>query len=352
MLFCRRETIEKTSMFVLVSALFFALAACSGAKEEPIPGTYEAVSLYDAPAYQLNENGSYDHGEKKGTYTTDSDRNIVLSPKDAEADITLTAHGSYYYTQDSLDEDTEYGLAPSFDENGRSGQTFTRTMDSSVEMTLSLHDDGTFQLSFSSQSPVFSRGNDVVSYEGSYTLEDDVLHLTWNDMDFPLLYLDEKIYPVVYTKSTEENSTVLQASRTAIQDAEEAARQSRWWTPVDDALSGEIISKLTGTWEYTESGQYGLYYRLSIDSSTVDVHIELLGYPAENSGPYTVCNDVILVHYTGGTKGYVAFPYTYENGTLRLYPINSLDDAATNDPGMQFISDEARTNGPWFTKTA
>ena len=219
---------KKTSMFVLVSALFFALAACSGAKEEPIPGTYEAVSLYDAPAYQLNENGSYDHGEQKGTYTTDSDRNIVLSPKDAEADITLTAHGSYYYTQDSLDEDTEYGLAPSFDENGRSGQTFTRTMDSSVEMTLSLHDDGTFQLSFSSQSPVFSRGNDVVSYEGSYTLEDDVLHLTWNDMDFPLLYLDEKIYPVVYTKSTEENSTALQASRTAIQDAEEAARQSRW----------------------------------------------------------------------------------------------------------------------------
>ena len=69
MLFCRRETIEKTSMFVLVSALFFALAACSGAKEEPIPGTYEAVSLYDAPAYQLNENGSYDHGEQKGTYT-------------------------------------------------------------------------------------------------------------------------------------------------------------------------------------------------------------------------------------------------------------------------------------------
>ena len=68
-------------MFVLVSALFFALAACSGAKEEPIPGTYEAVSLYDAPAYQLNENGSYDHGEQKGTYTTDSDRNIVLSPK-------------------------------------------------------------------------------------------------------------------------------------------------------------------------------------------------------------------------------------------------------------------------------
>ena len=83
---------KKTSMFVLVSALFFALAACSGAKEEPIPGTYEAVSLYDAPAYQLNENGSYDHGEQKGTYTTDSDRNIVLSPKDAEADIMLTAH--------------------------------------------------------------------------------------------------------------------------------------------------------------------------------------------------------------------------------------------------------------------
>ena len=102
---------KKTSMFVLVSALFFALAACSGAKEEPIPGTYEAVSLYDAPAYQLNENGSYDHGEQKGTYTTDSDRNIVLSPKDAEADIMLTAHGSYYYTQGSLDEDTEYGLA-------------------------------------------------------------------------------------------------------------------------------------------------------------------------------------------------------------------------------------------------
>ena len=119
---------------------------------------------------------------------------------------------------------------------------------------------------------------------------------------------------------------------------------------MDDARSAEIIQLMQGDWEYQEDGQYGLNYKLSVSDDYVFVTVTLLGDPAKNQGDFIVCNDVILIHYDQGTQGHICIPYTYENGELKLYPINDLTDEATLDPAMQFITDDNIANGPWFTK--
>lgn len=366
---------RKLFLSILSAALILSLAACGGTQGETdspagspsaltdspapeptpgapvIPGTYEAVSLYQTPAYQLNENGSYDAGEEKGTYTSYTDGSITIKPKEESQTKTLTAYGVYYHTSGAFSEDTEYGMAPTFDSSGRSSQSFETTA-ASTTVKLELHEDGSFVFSTSSKSPVYFRGTDVVAYEGTYTLENEILNLNWNGADYPMLLLDGKLYYLVYTKRTDENSAAIEASRAALLEAEETAIQGRWWTQADDDLAAEITAQLLGTWEYKEDGQYGLSYRLTVSEETFSVRIELLGHPTTNSGPYIICKDVILIHYTGGTQGHVAIPYVYEDGVLTLYPLNALTEEETSDPGMQFVTDEARANGPRFTKTA
>ena len=366
---------KRLLLILLAMALAFSLTACSGGTQggtaspsapvasstpeptpEPtpeapvIPGTYESVSLYHATAYQLNENGSYDAGEEKGTYTAD-DSTITVKPKEGTGTTTLTAYDAYYYTGNCITEDTEYGMAPTFDESGRSAQSFEAEVDA-VTVRLELHEDGSFVFSTSSKSPVYFRGTDIVTYEGTYTLADEVLSLNWNGADYPMLLIDGKLYFLVYAKKTDENSAALEAKQAALLQAEETARQGRWWTRVDDDLAAEIKAQLLGTWAYQEDGEYGLSYRLTVSEETFSVRIELLGYPTTNSGPYIICKDVILIHYTGGTQGHVAIPYVYEDGVLTLYPLNALAEEETSDPAMQFVTDEARANGPRFTKTA
>lgn len=340
------------------AALVLSLAACGGQPqasvppEEPAtPGTYQTVSLYQAPDYVFNDNGSYDHGEEKGTYTLEEDDTITLEAKDADQSQVLTPAGGCYYTEAAFTEDAEYGMAPTFDEEGHSNQSFEAEV-GELTLQLILKEDGSFLYTTSAQSEVYPSGVDTVSYEGTYTLADQVLSLSWNGTDYPMILADEQLHYIVYQKQTDENSAAIQAAQAAVQEAQAAAASESWWGPVDETLAAEIDSQLQGTWEYTETGEYGLYYQLTISGGQIDVHIELLGYPAENSGTYTICSDVLLVHYEGGTQGYIVVPYTYEGGTLKLYPVNSLTDEGVDEPDMQFVTDEAKANGPWFTKTA
>ena len=340
------------------AALALGLAACGGQPqasvppEEPAtPGTYQTVSLSQAADYVFNDNGSYDHGEEKGTYTLGEDDAITLEAKDADQSDVLTPAGGYYYTEAAFTEDTEYGMAPAFDEEGHSNQSFEAEAGGAT-LQLTLSEDGSFRYTTSVPSETYPSGLDAVTYEGTYTLADQVLSLSWNGTDYPMILADEQLHYAVYQKQTDESGTAIQAAQAAVQQAQADAAAGRWWTPVNEALAAEIDAQLQGTWEYTESGEYGLYYRLTISGGQVGVHIELLGYPAENNGPYTICNDVLLVHYEGGTQGYIVIPYTYEDGVLRLYPVNSLTDEGVDEPDMQFVTDEARANGPWFTKAA
>ena len=323
---------------ILIAALALTLTACSG-KEAEIPGTYESVSLVSGTAYVLNENGSFDKGEEKGTYTVaDDGRGIVLQPKDGTA-YSLLASGEYYYTETAMTEDTEYGMAPSFDENGHANQTFTTEAEGST-LTLTMREDGSYSFSCSKPSDVSSKLTDTLSFDGSYRLEDTVLFLNWNGLDFPVLFVNDAIYPIVYVRKTDANSSDISQKQTAVQNAAKEAADSRWWTPSADP--SEIKNALLGTWEYTDG--YG-NYELTFSDSSVFVHMDFMGYTAlESSGTYTILKDAILLEYESQSGSYTiinhrAVPFTFENGTLTLYEmLDVMNEDGILDPAADLTS--------------
>ncbi|MGI6029716.1 MAG: hypothetical protein ACOX81_09990 [Candidatus Heteroscillospira sp.] len=357
---------KKLLTLVLAAALALSLVACGGVgtssgnpsvtgedtqasqtpeKEHIIPGTYEAVSLFSATAYVLHENGSFDSGEQKGTYTANDDGNrITIQPKDSSDSRTLTACGEYYHTETKMTKDTEYGLAPSFDDAGRSNQTFEAQADN-VFLTLELNEDGSFVFSTSEDSPVSHYYKDVVTYEGSYTLEDTVLSLNWNGVVYPFLFADEVIYPVVYTKQTDANSGEIETAQNAIQIAEEEAAQNRWWTPAEEAEANEILAELAGFWEQKDTYSF---YQLKFTDSDVWINMEIVGVPLDFAGSVTVLNRALILDYQyikGNTIDYRQYvvPYTYTDGNLSIYEMIGVDhnddkSKAILDPAVDFLT--------------
>ena len=329
---------KRTLSLMLIAVLALSLSACGGSEAE-IPGTYKMVSLISGPDYVLNENGSFDQGEQKGTYTVAEDGSgIVLQPKDGTA-YSLLASGEYYHTETAMTEDTEYGMVPTFDENGHADQTFTVNAEGTT-LTLTMREDGTYSFSSSKPSAVSSELMDTVSYDGSYRLEDTVLYLSWNEMEFPLLFVDNAIYPVVYLRETDANSADISAKQTAVENAEKEAADSRWWTPAAD--SSEISQALLGTWKYTDG--YG-NYELTFSDSSVSVHMDFMGYTAlDSTGTYTILQDAVLLEYQSQSGTYTiinhrAVPFTFENGTLTLYEmLDVMNEDGLLDPAADLTS--------------
>lgn len=311
--------------------------------EAVIAGEYVNVGIYPGDAYVLDENGGFNRiasqGEETGTYTVDDKGKIVLQLEGGGL-RPLTAHDGYYHTNDKM---TQYGMPPSFDENGHSDQTFTLEV-SGVTMTLELRADGSYAFSYSKGSPVHPVYElmDVVTYEGSYALEGDVLNLSWKDSTFRLLCTDDAIYPIVYERKTDENRADLEGVQAAVQAAEEDAAQNRWWTPADEAVAAEITEALAGTWEYSDD--YSLY-QLSFEDEETWIHMEFMGTSTLNSSAsYTVLNGAILLTYETRSGGYeiteyMAAPYTYTDGVLTLYEMRDLmNDKALLEPAVDFAA--------------
>lgn len=322
------------------------------------PGRYEAASLYSDSSYVLNENGSYEHGEEKGIYTVEADGSLIMQPKDSDSSQTLTACGNYYHTETGMSEDTEYGMAPTFDENGHSSQTFVTAFDAddpTASMTLELHEDGTFAFSIkqSSSDYLLMRLEDVVDYSGTYTLEEEVLRLSYHNADFTMLFADGKIYPITYVKRTDANDAEIENAQAVILETENTARQGRWWTPVDDSLAAEITSHLTGRWEWQERDEFGLTSMiLDIDEESISrtYSQSTFGITTVLFAKYQICNGAILLRLTDGMnnfRSYEAIPYSYTDGTLTLYETNNLNDGEDKNPAFQFVTEGLGQ----FTKT-
>ena len=331
---------KKITALLLACAMALSLAACGG-QTRTIPGTYKSVGFIQTADYVLNEDDTYTYGETTGTYTTGDGGSLTLTPDGGTA-INFIACGEYYCASpDGIlldDPDNITGQAIDGSVNG-------------VLLTLTLSEDGTFQCTASTPAPEYSVMNNTVTYEGTYTQDKEVLTLTWNDMDFPMLLIDGILYAAVYTQENDENSDAIAQRQAAVSEAEQAAKDAAWWTAAEDGRAAEIMAAAQGTWTYTESGAYGLTYQYQFVNDYVYVTVSMLGYPARNQGEFTVCNDVLLIKYDGGTQGYVSIPYVYEDdGTLKLYPINALDDDAVKDPGMEFVTAEQASSGPWATK--
>lgn len=317
---------KKNLTFIFTVAFMLSLTACGGevspeiTAKDTLAGSYVSVGLVLEADYELNENGSYNHGDEKGTYTLAEDDSLILQPKDGNSN-TLTACGEYYHTDTQMAEDTEYGLAPSFDENGHSNQTFI-TKENDISLTLELHEDGSYMFSYSKASPVFDEFSDVVTYEGSYVLEDAVLNLNYNDNSYTFLFKDNIIYPTVYVKQSDTNSADIEAARAALLTAEKKAAQGRWWTPADETTAADVTMALAGTWEYSDGFST---YRLVFSETGVSVYMEFMGTSyVDSSGTYSIQNGAILLDYEtyssyGTIHNHMAVPYTYADGNLVLY---------------------------------
>lgn len=285
-------------------------------EEREIPGTYENVSLFLTSTIQVSENGSFDrtNPDEKGTYNTREDGSFELIEKGMGNGDIFTPYGDYYYRSNlicSFDEDEEYGLAPSFDENGRSTQSFDAYYEPASGgnqnyVLFTMKDDGTYTLQKQIRNTqgfltVVDQGD---TYEGTYTLDGEVLTLTWNEFKVPFLFLNGKIYFDIIEKQTAENAADFEARRTAL----EAFRAEKF-TPVDDALASEIVSCVQGEWEYTSNN---VKYTMLFDGNTFNVTTTAGGTSLNSQGTYVVCKDFVLITYDTGKRARI--DYTYENG--------------------------------------
>lgn len=342
---------KKVLVIVMAALLALSLAACGGNEQnqggatteaptvteapqetpqeetQEVPGTYANVSLFLTSTYQLNENGSFDKTspEEKGTYTVGDDGSIELTEAGMSGGDIFTPYGQYYYRSNLIccfEEDEEYGMAPSFDENGRSNQTFEAYYERTdtgnqryVEFTM--NEDGTFVLKrqIHNLDGILSVVDYGLTFEGTYALDGDILTLNWNGIEVPFLLIDEKIYFDVIVKQTDENMQAFTELNETLAAAEEAR-----FAPVDETLAGEISALLQGSWEYT-SGQVS--YDIYFEGENINVTSTVSGYTLENQGTYVICSDFILVNYQNG--GQAIMQYTYENGQLSLYPLYGLE---------------------------
>lgn len=285
-------------------------------EKREIPGTYENVSLFLTSTIQVNENGSFDrtHPDEKGTCNIINSDSFELVEKGMGNGDIFTPYGDYYYRSNlicSFDEDEEYGLAPSFDSNGRSTQSFDAyyepTNDGNQNYVLfTMKDDGTYTLQKQIRNTqgfltVVDQGD---TYEGTYSLDGEVLTLTWKEFKFPFLFLNGKIYFDIIQKQTAENAAEFEARRTAL----ESFRAEKF-TPVDDALSSEISAKVQGEWEYTSNN---VDYTMLFDGNTFSVTTSAGGASLNSQGTYVVCKDFVLITYDTGKRARI--DYTYENG--------------------------------------
>lgn len=295
-------------------------------EERDVTGTYENISLFLTSTYEWRENGSYDktNPDEKGTYVVSDKGDVIMSENRGSGGDTFTPYGDYYYRSNLIcgfEKDNEYGLAPSFDENGRSSQTFDAfyeriTNDQHHYLVFTMNEDGTFILKDMIRSNTQGIVDEGDTFEGEYVLNDDILTLKWNGIEVPFLYIDGKIYFDIIEKQTEETAQKTEERHAALQ-----AAQDEKYAPVDDALANEVSSNLQGEWEYTDSG---LTTTLLIDGNNITVTASAGGSSISNQGTYIVCKDFVLITYETGKRAKMA--YDIDNGEFSFYPLQGIED--------------------------
>ena len=226
-------------LFIIFIVLPLMFEGCQYAKlalshdEKDIVGVFETIHTESEEEYQLNslseeeasitfnENGTYDMSPSasKGTYEVTRPGTIKLD----NGLIYCFLKDKYLYnTYDYiLTKDEEYGLAPSFDDNGRTEQvfsyyyadSFTLATDPTTgrlletddgdyvkdtnyrEIIFNFKDDGTYKI----EERINDGLRNILS-QGTYQLEDNLLMLSYDGGSMPLIYEDDRIYFDVYEK--------------------------------------------------------------------------------------------------------------------------------------------------------
>ena len=204
---------KKIICLVLILALALPICACGGGNNiEYVAGTYESASMFLNNTYKLNENGTYDkEPNTKGTYEISSKGGFTLSEANSSSEEVFAQSGDYYYRTNLIcyfEKDDEYGLEVSFDKSGRSNQSFSanyETIDQSSwlvkKLGLVLNEDGTYKLYDMRVYIKQGKIADKKTFEGTYKLENDILFLNYENNDYPMLFIDGKLYFDVIEKT-------------------------------------------------------------------------------------------------------------------------------------------------------
>lgn len=204
-------------LFVLVAVAIFAFFYFSGDKPEDVAGTYKNVGAFPDTAVILNANGTYDAStieaglaelDGKGTYEI-SGSSIHLIDSNSNDSEALQKKDNYYYIDGTagifyFETDEDYGQTISFDENGRSNQMFLAFYNSISNsswdvLQLTFNDDGTFNLSDYSRT-MYEITSEKYNVNGTYTVDNDIIHLNYNGSDHIMLIIDDKIYFNVFER--------------------------------------------------------------------------------------------------------------------------------------------------------
>ena len=204
--------------------MLFSLCSCNSNKsdkpanasknekltEENIVGTYKSIGLFIRDEYHMNENTTFDSTKgKKGTYSLQNKNSIYVKAKNDVANI-WTKKGDFYYVTDKnhltkvYKKDKEYELQPTFDENGKSNQSFEAGEGDQYNYTeffnLHLKENGTYTAEYKYFSKLTFSYETEENYEGSYKFENDILWLTFNETQYPMIFDNGKLYFDVYEK--------------------------------------------------------------------------------------------------------------------------------------------------------
>lgn len=218
---------KKVVAVIIAVGLLITILSVRGGDVEDVSGSYKNVSVFANNQIVLNSDKSwdadiqdlysYDIKHIQGVYETRFS-GIKLKSKfsdaiDADDDdkFKLINKEVYYYRSTAyFDKDDDYGSVASFDENGRSNQSFVSRFllvpaasgevvseDKMYIKSLKFNEDGTF-LWFNGIPEGDTLKN--VEYEGTYSVNEDIITLHYNNTEHFLILDDGVIYYDVYQK--------------------------------------------------------------------------------------------------------------------------------------------------------
>lgn len=210
---------KKALSLILTLVLCLSLCACVGSKPitvEELAGTWTQSLWFFPTTLKLNSNGTFDYGEVRGTFTATKQGNVNLTPRLTDMRYTsYEYYGGYLYaTTAYFEQDMEYGLSFTPDENGKTNQRFVMNLGEGLEfdpeleatsIEFTLRDDGTFEIFtsvFRYSSSLGSYFNDKPwnTYQGTYTYQNNILTLTYEGIAYPLVAKDGRIFYMTYSK--------------------------------------------------------------------------------------------------------------------------------------------------------
>ena len=180
---------------------------------ETIAGTYVSRLWFLDEVITLNSNTTYDsdsYGKNgKGTYEFYNNNNYICLTPYAKYPPNMKVHNDYIYESSywHFDEDTEYGLKFSPDENGMTDQTFDYCIIDAImpgsnynRIVLDLDKDGTFELKVGYRN-YYNVDSIKETFNGTYTSDSSTLTLKYEGKDYPLyIKSDGYISFIIYDK--------------------------------------------------------------------------------------------------------------------------------------------------------